>query len=151
MATLLQQVKNLEKLSQKAVTEEIFQALKKAEKEIISLNQGQLSKGQDSEGDIVGEYADITQSYADADRINNNKSAGDPYNFNWFGDFFDGFELSVSGVDATISSVGVGSGGKKDFLTTNDLFGLTDENLKFIIKTEILPFIHKFARNTLNL
>ena len=129
----------------------MFLALKKAEKEIISLNQGQLSKGEDSEGDIVGVYSQQTQEYADATGAMRSKSNGDPYNFQWFGDFFDGFELSVSGVDATISSAGGGSGGKKEFLTTNDLFGLKDDNLKFIIKTEILPFIHKFARNTLNL
>ena len=152
MATILQQQKKLEKLSPKVTIENIFQALKHAEKLVLDINKSQLSDGDNSLGDNVGTYHPDTQAYYDADSINRvTKSSGDPYNFDWSGSFFDGFELSVQGIEATISSTGVGSGGKKKFLTTNNLFGLQEDNLKTIIKEEILPFMHKIARETLGI
>ena len=149
MATILEQQKRLEKLSPKITVNNVFAALKEAEKIIIATNQFQLNKGEDSDGNIVGVYKRGTQGYATDQRPIKDKIQGEPYNFQWFGDFFDGFELSVSGIDATISSAGVGQGGKKAFLTTNNLFGLQEDNLKKIIKEEILPFMNKVARDTL--
>ena len=129
----------------------MFQALKKAENKVIEANKNQLLKGENQLGDIVGVYSPYTEIYADRDGILTDKTPGSPYNFNWSGDFYDGFNLSISGDEATISSVGVGSGDKKEFLTTSNLFGLNDENLKEIIQSEIIPFINQFARNTIGI
>ena len=129
----------------------MFQAIKKAEKEVIELNKVQLGSGENIYGGIVGLYADITQSYADSDGISNKKPVGEPYYFDWFGDFYKGFSLTVSGDEATLFSTGVGSGDKENFLTTSDLFGLNDENLDKLIREKILPFINKFARATLKI
>ena len=151
MATILEQIKRLEKLSEAEITKQLFIAVKKAENKFIELNKLQLGQGENVSGGIVGIYSENTQGYADADGISNKKPAGDPYYFDWFGDFYKGFSLTVSGEEATIFSTGIGSGGKADFLTTNNLFGLNDENLSKVIKDEILPFIHNFARTTLKL
>ena len=127
----------------------MFKALKIAENKVLEANRFQLLKGENSEKKIVGEYSPFTEIFADRDGISTPKTPNSPFNFNWTGEFLKGFELSISGDEATISSTGTGSGGKQAFLTSNNLFGLNDENLKVIIRTEILPFIHKFARQTL--
>ena len=149
MATLLEQIKNLEKLDEKTVLNSIFDAIKKAQKLFLEANKNQLLKGENSEGQIVGEYSPYTEVFADRDGIFTPKTPGSPYNFNWTGEFLKGFFLNVDNDGVTIGSSGVGTGGKKDFLTNENLFGLTDENLSKIIQKEIIPFINTFARKTL--
>ena len=151
MATILEQVKNLEKLSESVIVEQMFQAIKKAEGEVIKANKLQLVKGEDVEGDIVGNYAKSTQSYADRDGIFAPKKFGDPYNFSWSENFLGGFKLALGNEHITLYSTGVGNGDKKEFLTENNLFGLNEENLKEIIQTKVIPFINKFARATLKI
>jgi len=151
MATILEQIKRLEKLNEAEITKQLFIAVKKAENKFIEFNKRQLAIGDNADGEQVGVYAKSTQGYADSDGISTSKSAGDPYNFDWFGDFYKGFGLSVSGDEATIFSTGIGSGDKANFLTTNNLFGLNDDNLSNVIREEILPFINNFARRTLKI
>jgi len=151
MATLLEQINNLKKLSPSEIEKQLFLAVKKSEAEFIKLNKGQLAQGKNAEDKIVGEYSPFTEVFADRDGIATSKTPGSPYNFQWSGDFYDGFSLSVTGTEATIFSTGIGSGGKKEFLTTNNLFGLNNENLAKVIKDEIIPFINNFARTTLNI
>lgn len=151
MATLLEQSKRLKKLTEKSIERQLFKAVRSVEDKIIQLNQSQLAIGRDKDNVQVGVYADITAKYAEEGNVLQSKDAGSPYNFQWSGDFFDGFNLSVSGVEATISSKGVGSGGKKEFLTTSNLFGLNEENLAKIIQSDILPFIQKHAKSVLGI
>ena len=87
----------------------MFQAIKKAEKEVIAFNKVQLGSGENIYGGIVGLYAESTQGYADRDGISNKKPVGEPYYFDWFGDFYKGFSLTVSGDEATLFSTGVGT------------------------------------------
>ena len=129
----------------------MFQAIKKVEGQAIKANKLQLVKGENVEGDIVGNYAKTTQAFADRDGIYAPKKFGDPYNFTWSENFFGGFKLALGNNHVTLFSTGIGSGDKKEFLTTNNLFGLNDENLKLIIQQEIIPFINKFARATLKI
>ena len=149
MATILEQVRNLEKLSEVEITKRLFIAIKKAEGIAIKANKLQLVKGEDVDGDIIGHYAESTQAFADRDNIFAPKKFGDPYNFTWSENFFSGFKLALANDHVTLFSTSVGSGSKKEFLTTNNLFGLNNDNLEKVIKDEILPFIHKFARQTL--
>jgi len=151
MGTLGQLSRNLEKLNEKAIVDALFSAVKKAEDEFIRLNKSQLAQGEDYLGNIVGVYAKDTQWYADYEGVSVPKTAGDPYNFSWTDDFYKGFELTIKGDEAVISSKGVGSGSKKNFLINSNLFGLNNENLDKVIKDEILPFLLKFSRKTLNI
>ena len=151
MATILEQIKRLEKLNEAEITKQIFIAVKKAENKFIEFNKRQLAIGDNADGEQVGVYAKSTQGYADAENIDERKTLNTPYNFQWFGNFYKGFSLTVSGDEATIFSTGIGSGGKANFLTTNNLFGLNDENLSNVIREEILPFINNFARRTLKI
>ena len=124
MATILEQIKNLEKLSEAEITKQLFIAVKKAENKFIALNKSQLLRGENQQGKVVGEYSPYTEGFADRDGVLTDKTPNAPYNFQWTGDFYKGFSLTVSGEEATIFSTGIGTGGKADFLTTNNLLGL---------------------------
>jgi len=151
MATILEQSKRLKKLTPNVVVSQIFQAIKDSREELIKRNKRQLTKGEDIFGDIVGTYAKSTQGHADRDGIPTPKKEGEPYNFIWFGDLFDGFDLEVTKDTATIFSTGVGSGDKKEFLTESNLFGLNNDNLKEVIRKDVLPFIQKYAKNVIGI
>lgn len=69
----------------------MFKILSDYKDEIIYLNQEQLSRGENTEGEVVGTYSVNTeQKYGGAEL---GKFAGDPYNFKWTGDFFRGFDI----------------------------------------------------------
>lgn len=69
----------------------MFQIIADYKDEIIYLNKSQLSKGENTEGDVVGTYSVNTeQKYGGAEL---GKFAGDPYNFQWTGDYFKGFDI----------------------------------------------------------
>lgn len=153
MATILEQIKRLERLNEAEITKQLFLAVKKAEDKFIAFNKLQLSEGKNALGVEVGKYKVRTQTIADLfePKPIKPKEAGSPYNFQWSGDFFDGFKLGINGDEATILSNALGSDDKLHFLTSNNLFGLNDENLAKVIKEEILPFINNFARRTLKI
>lgn len=153
MATLLEQSENLKKLDENTVFNQIFKALKKAQTDVLNANREQLSQGKRPDNTIVGVYAKATEGFANRDSTFTSveKKQGQPYNFQWTAEFFKGFQLDVSGDEATISSTGVGSGGKQSFLTQSGLFGLSDDALSIVIRKDILPFINNFARKTLNI
>ena len=153
MATLLQQSENLKKLNESVIEQQLFKAIREAEVVILDANKEQLSKGENYLGGEVGRYSPYTQGFADAKETFTNvpKKEGSLYNFDWTGDFLKGFKLGINGNEATITSNVLGDDSKLNFLLNNNLFGLNDENLKKIIQSEILPFIHSFARKTLNI
>ena len=156
MATLLQQSENLKKLNEKAVVNEIFKALKSAENLILLANKGQLSDNINREGTPFENYASTTEThwrYVDPPRSGmfDYKVTSNKYNFDWSGNFLKGLNLKIEGDEGVISSTGMGDLGKEGFIIEQKAIGLTDENLKKIIQSEILPFIHSFARKTLNI
>lgn len=151
MATLLQFTQNLKNLKESQIVASIFKEIKKIEAKIIKLNKDKLTIGENVEGQIVGEYSPYTEVFADRAGIFTSKTPNSPYNFQWSGEFYKGFFVSVNGSEATISSKGIGTGDKKDFLTTNKLFGLQDADLIDVIQTDLLPFIQKEIRRTLNI
>jgi hypothetical protein len=157
MATILQQINNLKKLKSSLVVEKVFQALKEAENKVILLNKEQIDKGESVDGDKAKNYAYITEHhFRHVDRprteeLFNYKVQSNIYNYDWSGKFLDGFEISVTNKDATIFSTGIGSGEKASFLLSENLFGLNEENLKKVIKEDILPFIQKYAKSVLQI
>jgi len=74
-----------------------------------------------------GTYSKFTQEFAEG--ANTSKSAGKPYDFNWYGDFLGNFELKAVGKGFATYSTGTGSGDKKEFFEGyNNMFGLNPEN-----------------------
>ena len=114
------------------------------------LKDMQLSKGINSLGQEVGSYKKSTQDYwAKLNPPRKRKVAGQIYNFEWTGEFFDSLILNQQKDSYSILS----SNGKDLFL--KETFGgisltkLTPENNEYINNTIILPNLYKYVLNNL--
>ena len=153
MATLLQQAERLEKLSQKVIVEQLFIALKKAENFVLQANKIQLERNQDSLGNLFSKYKESTQDYwryVDQPKDPSYKVTSNRYNFEWSGEFLLGLNMTINDDEAIISSSGM-DGKKEAFIISRKALGINDDNLKIIIKNELLPYLHKYARDILHL
>jgi hypothetical protein len=129
----------------------MFQEIRRIEQILINLNISQIEESEDSFGKLLqntdkrfkGVYAESTQDFANADGISTPKTAGDPYNFLWTGDFLEGFQLNISNETVSLLSTGTGSGGKAAFFAGyKEIFGLTDESLMKVVNENLLPFFY---------
>lgn len=149
MATIVEFQKRLQKLDSDTSLELIlFVEIKRHEKVFIEANKLQLSFGKDNKGEIIGTYTEATENWDRGYTPRKPKIAGEPYNFEDTGRFFDGFELLVDGKEAQFWSTDE----KTPFLVAQykDIFGLRPENLKDIIKRVILPaFILQIRKHLL--
>lgn len=148
---------NLHQLQRKATTlsnqKEVyrigFEIMKSLEAYLVDLQQIQLSKGQNNQGLSLGTYSKATEEIAKQNSPREPKKAGDPYNFEWTGRFFDQMKLKVvlSQSEAYFIS------NDKKFPMLEDkypgLMGLTQEHLTEAIKDKILPEFVKRCRSLL--
>ena len=162
MATLNQARKSAENLTESNLNNDLFDYIIALKKEFIKLNTEQINDHVNAKGKILknknkkftGIYTKATEEIAKAANPGpiTSKKAGQPYNFVWGGDFMNNFYLYKKQGQITIGSTGTGSGDKEEFFRGyEDLFGLTEENLKGVIRDKILPLFIKNIRNTLNL
>lgn len=162
MATLNQARKSAENLTESNLNNDLFDYIIALKKEFIKLNANQIHNHLDSKGKKLvnknkrfsGYYTKATEEIAKAanPKPTTPKIEGEPYNFVWGGDFMNNFYLYKKQGQITIGSTGTGSGDKEEFFRGyEDLFGLTEENLKGVIRDKILPLFIKNIRNTLNL
>jgi len=101
---------------------------------IVKLNKTQLSKGKDSEGFLLGTYAVLTEDiarnyrYYDVPKPITDKIAGQPYNFEWTGGFFNSIIAKEEGLSIVIE------GGSVDLLAKfgDDILGLDTLNFKIV-------------------
>lgn len=150
MANFLEAQKRSRNLKASQVRRDFYKYIRSIESVFINLNVEQLENSKGSDGNLLehkdsqkykGVYAESTQGFANLDGITTPKTAGDPYNFLWSGDFLDGFELFIKNGDLELFSTGTGSGDKKEFFDGYEhLFSLTDENLYKVIDESLLPY-----------
>ncbi|WP_448607160.1 hypothetical protein [Paenimyroides ceti] len=157
MGTLKSLNQNLKNLTESNISNEIFRIIKLFQKEIIELNKQQLLSGKDIYGKALGFYSPTTEKITTEEYMlgkrKDIKKAGSPFNAKDTGTFFKGFYL-----EATQKAFKVFSRDPKthvildstDWLS-DDLFGLSDENLKRVIHEKILPFFLKHIRTKLGL
>lgn len=162
MATLNQARKSAENLTESNLNNDLFDYIIALKKEFIKLNTEQINDHVNAKGKLLknknkkftGIYTKATEEIAKAANPGpiTTKKEGQPYNFVWGGDFMNNFYLYKKQGQITIGSTGTGSGDKEEFFRGyEDLFGLTEENLKGVIRDKILPLFIKNIRNTLNL
>lgn len=115
----------------------LFVEIKRYENIFINLNKEQLSKGESATGDLFGTYSKATEEIAKLENPRKPKIAGQPYNYEYTGGLFDGFELLVDEHNTQFWS----NDEKTPFLVVKykDLFGLQDDNLQKVISKVILP------------
>lgn len=109
------------------------------------LKELQLGEGIGSDGNIVGRYKKITDEWASSPwnkKPRKSKIAGDPFNFEWTGKFFDGMKLAAYSDGFNIFSID----GKQRLLEQQygELTKLTDKNNEMINNDIILPELQKY-------
>lgn len=112
-------------------------------KSIDSLGDGLIDQ---STGEKGGKYKGRTQAIAEREGIYN-KIAGQPYNFDWSGYFFQSFSILVSGVNAEILAdpIKIQKGQRIDLFEKygEDIVGLTEfskQELREVIRIPIQRF-----------
>ena len=117
--------------------------IKENEKEIISVNQQELSQGRNYLGQIVGTYSKKTELISKQTNPRQPKKAGQPYNFEDTGDLFDRMFLTLTGIKLKINSRGKGDSDKKLFVDQNDLLGFNDVSGQIVNNEIIKPDLQK--------
>ncbi len=120
--------------------------IKESEKEIIKVNQQELSQGRNFIGQTVGTYSKRTESISKQTNPRRPKKAGQPYNFEDTGELFDKMFLSLTGSILKIGSKGKGDKDKKLFVDQNDLLGFDKVSGEIINTKIILPKLQKKFR-----
>lgn len=86
-----------------------------------------------------GVYSGATEAFSEG--ANTSKVKGEPYNFNWTGDFLGNFNVKAVGKGFTTFSTGTGGGDKQRFFEGYDnMFGLNAENTQ-TIESEVLYYV----------
>jgi len=149
MATLNQQLQKAKSLNQQAITKELFLFIRSIEKEFLDRNKEQIQEdSKDIFGNPIGFYSQATEIITKG-----RKKAGEPFSGVDTGNWFKGFKMQeVSGVLRFTST------DEKNQLILNsdnwlsdELFGLSDKNLKEVISKLLLPFLLTQIRDTLDI
>jgi len=138
MATLQEQLTKAKKLQAKSLQNDLFRFIKRIEKELLDRNKDQIvNESKDIFGNPIGFY-----SYAIEVISRGRKKKGEPFTGYETEDFFKGFYMQeVAGVlrfgstDPKTSKIL-----SSESWLSDELFGLSDENLKEVIEKRLLPF-----------
>lgn len=149
MATFQEQLKRAKNLQQNKLQKDLFKFIKSIEKLLLEKNKAQLNEdSKDIFGKPIGFYSQATEIITGG-----KKAKGQPFDAFETGDFLKGFYMQeVSGVlrfgstDSKTQTIL----NSKDWLS-DELFGLSDENLKEVITEKLLPFFIDNSRNILEI
>lgn len=145
MATLAEKLQKAKKLTPQRLQNDLFKYIRSIEKEILNKEKERISEdSKDVFGKPIGFY-----SYGSELASGGKKKKGDPFTGIDTGDWFKGFYMQeVSGV------LRFGSTDPKSNIILNsdnwlsdELFGLSDEDLKAVISDSLLPFFIDNAKN----
>lgn len=155
MATLKQALKASNQIQPNNIEKLLFGIIKTIQKEILDANKDQLSTGKDVYNKTIGLYSKATEAITTNQyllgRRKDIKKAGTPFTAQETGNFFKGFYLEVVGDAFRIFSKDPKTHDILDTWESDALFGLTDKKLREIVNKDILPFLLRNIRNTLNL
>ncbi|URM37138.1 hypothetical protein [Flavobacterium anhuiense] len=149
MATFQQQLARAKKLKPKKLEIDLFKFIRSIEKDLLDIQKKRISvDSEDIFGNPIGFYSYWTEVIT-----NGRKKQGEPFTGIETGDWMRGFYMQeVSGV------LRFSSKDPKNQIILNsehwlsdELFGLSDQELKEVITKRLLPFFIKNARNTLEL
>jgi hypothetical protein len=156
MTKLEQLSQNLQNLQRKDRFYEItLRVAKEFEAYLIDLNQIQLSRGRDIFGESLGEYSAATQIIAERENPIRPKIEGQPYNFEWEGNFFAGMAIKFTSEYLEFTSTAQ----LADFILDkySNLFGeqvllgLTKDALDEFVKDKLTPRLGQYQCEILGL
>lgn len=147
MATLQQQLEKSKRLSEKSLTNELFKFIDSVGKKLVNYNVNQLNvESRDINGKPIGFYSYATEVITDG-----RKKQGEPFDSRDTGDFLKSFYIEIKN---NVVYFGASDAKVKLILTSDNwlsdkLFGITEENLRQFIKSDVLPFVLKYQRQIL--
>lgn len=157
MGTLQQQLEAAKKLTSQRVSNDLFDFLKSISKEIVEINKNKVSKdSKDIFNQAIGFYSEateyITKNNALLGKGNKIKYAGDPFDAEDTGYFLKGFYVNISNAELKFGSTDSKTEIilKSDNWLSDDLFGLSDKDLRELIDNQLLPFIINNQRKILD-
>lgn len=157
MGTLQQQLELAKKLTPQRVSNDLFDFLKSISKEIVEINKNKVSKdSKDIFNQAIGFYSEateyITKNNALLGKGNKIKYAGDPFDAEDTGDFLKGFYVNISNAELKFGSTDSKTEIilKSDNWLSDDLFGLSDKDLRELIDNQLLPFVINNQRKILD-
>lgn len=149
MATFEQQLELSKLISEDLISKQLFAFIKSISKELVQLNKDQINKNsEDIFGKAIGFYSKATEFITDGE-----KRAGQPFTGKDTGDWLDAFYMTV--YDG-IFYFGSTDPKTDDILDSpnwlsQDLFGLTEDNLYVVTHEKFKPFVIDYCRKQLGL
>ena len=148
MATFQQQLKKARNLNERKLSNDLFKFIKSIQAEIVKLNVDQINKdSKDIFGNPIGFYSYMTEVLT-----NGRKKQGEPFDGDDTGKWLKSFYLDMQGdmfrIYATDPKTHLIL--DSDSWLSDDLFGLSDKNLKALIKDRLTPFFIKNVRKILD-
>jgi len=134
-------------LSETKITNDLFAYIRSIEKSLVRLNQNQIEfESKDIFDKPIGFYSQATENIT-----NGKKKAGQPFTGRDSGNWLSGFRLVQKGDAFQFTSI---DSKNRTILTSkhwlsNDVFGLSDEDLKAAIKFYFLPYFLKYFKDAL--
>lgn len=145
MQRLLEIVENAKRLTPQKVRKDLFDFIKTLENELAQYNKSQLyADSQDVEGKAIGTYSKATEVITKG-----RKKEGQPFDLFETGDFLDGLFAKVQSDHIFFDTK---DSKKKEVLKnllSEDIFGLTEDNLNKVIKEKIAPYFIDYFRKEL--
>ncbi|EJL66310.1 hypothetical protein [Flavobacterium sp. CF136] len=152
MGTFQEQLARSKKLQPNRLKNDLFKYIRSIEKDLLDLEKKRISEdSKDIFGNPIGFYSEATEILSGG-----NKKAGDPFTGIDTGDWFKGFNMQeVAGVIRFSSTDSknsiILSNGPDNTWLSDELFGLTDKELKEVITSRLLPFFIKNSKNILQI
>lgn len=149
MATFKQQLKKARRLNERQLSNDLFRFIKSIRKEIVKLNVDQINKdSKDIFGNPIGFYSYMTEVIT-----NGRKKQGEPFDGDDTGNWLKSFYVDIQGDSFRIFATDPKTHLILDseHWLSDDLFGLSDKNLKALISQDIKPFFIKNIRTILDI
>jgi len=149
MANFNQQLKKARSLTPTRLSNDLFKFIRQIEKEIVKLNVDQINiDSKDIYNKNIGFYSYMTEVIT-----NGRKKRGEPFDGKesgkWLGSFYVDIQGKAFRLFATDPKTHLIL--DSEHWLSDDLFGLTDKNLKELIASRLAPFFIENLRNNLDI
>jgi len=149
MATFQEQLKKAKKLTPKRVSKDLFEFIRSLERTLAQFNKGQLFiDSKDVDGNPIGFYSPGTEKITKG-----RKKAGDPFNLFEEGKLLGSLIAKVQISERNILFDFTDPKKNEVFknLLSENILGLSDENLQIALRTPAKEFLQKYYRRKLDL
>ena len=150
MATFQEQIQKAKKLNPTNLNNDLFKFIRSIESEIIAIEKNRIeNQSKDINGNSLGFYSKATEILSKG-----RKKAGEPFNAYDTGDLLNNaYFQEVAGVLRFSSRSPHWADIQKStgVWLSKDLFGLSDQELKALIDTRLLPFFLQNIKSTLEI